>query len=37
MLMRVIPTIRMKKVFSVEVKLNTPHLQFQLDDECEIY
>ena len=23
--------------FSVEKKLNTLHLQYQLDDECEIY
>ena len=36
MLMTVIPTMRMKNVFSVEVELNTPHVQFQLDDKCEI-
>ena len=39
MVMSVIPTMKMKikNEFSVEKKLNTPHLPFQLDGECEIY
>ena len=37
MLMTVIPTMKMKNELLGEVELNTPHVQFQLDDECEIY